>query len=157
MATTNHIKTYLAYWFQLGRGLWMPGHAERVCPATILGDGAYSAEFEALWDQLQAPYVAAQSYLEGTEQTIAELLSPTWEINPCARCSLPIPLKTAGLPQVYTCPCADMRHQPDLSLFPPRAPISTPAVLGNICARLRPDHPVTKTAYGPASAHSPAT
>jgi hypothetical protein len=150
MASTNDIKTYLAYWLQLGRGLWMPGHADRVRPATILGDGAYSADFEALWVQIQAPDVVAQSYLEGTDQTIGELLSPSWEINPCARCGLPIPFKTAGLSQADAgCPCADMSHQPDLSLIPPRAPISTQAVLGNICARLRPDR-VTETAYSPA-------
>jgi hypothetical protein len=150
MASINHIKTYLAYWFQLGRGLWMPGHDELVCPVTVLGDGAYSADFESLWTELEIPYIAAQSYLEGTEQTIAELLSPIWEVSPCARCGLPIPLKTAGLQPVQTCPCADMKNLPNLELLPPREPISHQAVLHNICDRLRqPANPTRLREYSP--------
>jgi hypothetical protein len=136
MASVNQVKTYLAYWFQLGRGVWIPGHADLVKPARILSDNAYSVEFETLWAKLATPSVSAHSYLEGTEQTIDELLSPMWEVESCARCSLPIPLKTAGLPPTYTCPCADMGNLPNLEMIPPREPVNSQLVLQRICDRL---------------------
>jgi hypothetical protein len=138
MASVQQVKTYLAYWFQLGRGVWMPGRTTCQKPQQILSDNTYSREFEILWSQLQQPAIAAQSHLDGTDQTIAQLLSTGWDIDPCARCGLPIPLKTQGLPiSVYTCPCSDMSNLPNLEFLPPREPVSSQLRLQRICDRLR--------------------
>jgi hypothetical protein len=135
MALPTEVKTYLSYWFQLGRGLRMPPQARLVKPPAVLADGRYSTEFEAIWQELMQPSIAAQSYLEGSEQTIAQLLDPSWDIQDCARCSLPVPIKVAGLP-AESCPCDDMRQLPDLSVMPPRAPIDSQAMLRRLCERL---------------------
>jgi hypothetical protein len=138
MASVQQVKTYLAYWFQLGRGIWMPGRTTALKFPQILSDNSYSREFELLWSQLQQPTIASYSHLDGTDQTIAQLLSADWEIDPCARCGLPIPLKTPGLPiSTYTCPCADMSNLPNLELMPPREPVSSQSRLQRICDRLR--------------------
>lgn len=136
MALPNEVKTYLSYWFQLGRGVRMPPRDGVVKPQAVLADGRYSSEFEALWQQLMQPKVAASSYLEGTEQTIAQLLAPDWDIQDCARCSLPIPMKVQGFgPQ--GCPCDDRGGAgPNLELMPPRAPIDSQAALRRLCERL---------------------
>lgn len=118
----------------------MPGRTICQKPQQILSDNTYSREFETLWSQLQEPTIAAHSYLDGTEQTIAQLLGNDWDIDPCARCGLPIPLKTQGLPiATYTCPCSDMSNLPNLELLPPREPVSSHLRLQRICARLRTD------------------
>jgi hypothetical protein len=136
MALPIHVKTYLAYWFQLGRGLRMPPADRLVKPRTVLADGDYSRDFELIWSQLVAdPKMAAQSYLDGTEQTIAQLLEPTWEIHDCARCSLPVPMKAVGLPTL-SCPCEDLTNLPNLEELPPRAPIDSQHILQNLCQRL---------------------
>jgi hypothetical protein len=135
MALPTQVKTYLSYWFQLGRGVRMPLAAGPVKPAAVLADGGYSTEFEALWHQLTQPQMAASSYLDGTEQTIAQLLETTWEIQDCARCNLPIPMKVAGLPS-QSCPCDALKILPDIAEIPPRAPIDSQATLRRLCERL---------------------
>jgi hypothetical protein len=136
MALLTQVKTYLSYWFQLGHGVRMPPGAAVVKPLTVLADGRYSSEFEAIWQQLLQPKVAAVSYLEGTDQTIAQLLAPDWDIQDCARCNLPIPTKVHGLsPQ--GCPCDNRGGAgPNLELMQPRAPIDSQAVLRRLCERL---------------------
>jgi hypothetical protein len=133
MALPTEIKTYLAYWFQLGRSVCLRD-GRQLRPATILGDGQYSSEFEALWQQLMPPEIAATSYLEGTEQTIAQLLVGNWTIAECARCGLPIPMKVYGLP-AESCPCGDLQNLPDLTLRP-REPIDTRSRLNQLVQRL---------------------
>ncbi|MBE9030429.1 hypothetical protein IQ266_11870 [filamentous cyanobacterium LEGE 11480] len=135
MALPTHVKTYLAYWFQLGRGLRMPPGNQLIKPQTVLADGDYSRDFEVIWQQLSDPKVAAQSYLDGTVQTIAQLLEPTWEIQDCARCSLPVPMKATGLPTL-SCPCDELQNIPDLTELPPRQPIDSKVVLQDLCQRL---------------------
>jgi hypothetical protein len=141
MAMPTQVKTYLSYWFQLGRGLRMPpvvgGSAlidTLVMPQAILADGQYSTEFEGIWRQLMQPPIAAASYLDGTEQTIAQLLAPDWDIQDCARCNLPVPIKVAGLPP-QSCPCDDLKNLPDLTLMP-HDPIDSQASLRRLCERL---------------------
>jgi hypothetical protein len=135
MALPTQVKTYLSYWFQLGRGVQMPLGAGIVKPAAVLADGGYSTEFEALWQQLVQPPIAASSYLDGTEQTIAQLLDTDWEIQDCARCNLPIPMKVAGLPP-QSCPCDELKNLPNIEEIPPRAPIDSQAALRRLCERL---------------------
>jgi hypothetical protein len=139
MASHNQVKKYLAYWLQLGQGVRMSDPTTRastiVKPASVLADGAYSNDFESLWAQVQQPKIAQDSHLWGTEQTIGELLTPLWEINDCARCGLPIPMRVAGLP-ANTCPCSDVEQTPDLTICPPREPISTEQTLYRLHERL---------------------
>ncbi len=135
MALRSHVKTYLAYWFQLGRGLRMPPDDRLVKFRTILADGHYSREFEAIWQQLTDPWIASHSYLDGTEQTISQLLEPSWEINDCARCGLPIPMQDRGLP-CLSCPCSDLEDIPDIESLPPREPIDSQVILKQLCRRL---------------------
>jgi hypothetical protein len=137
MASQHDVKKYLAYWLQLGRGVQMPGQPSPTKPATMLGDDAYSDEFETLWVTLQTPSIADQSYLEGTDQTITQLLSTSWIIEPCARCALPVPLKEQGILMVPSCPCADMGDAPNLDDFPPREPVSSQGFLRNLTDRLQ--------------------
>lgn len=137
MALPTHVKTYLAYWFQLGRGLWMPPFDHLVKPTVILSHGRYSEEFELIWRQLSEPNMALQSYLEGTTQTLGELLSASWDIQGCARCGLPVPMKVSGLPELV-CPCTDMETLPDLEDLPaPREPVNDRVALQAVCSRLQ--------------------
>lgn len=136
MALPIQVKNYLAYWFQLGRGLRMPPGETLVKPNLVLAHEGYSAGFEVIWRQLLDPHVAAHSYLDGTTQTIAQLLQPDWEICDCARCGLPIPMKSRGLPEM-TCPCGDLDTLPNLDELPaPRQAADNNQVLQDVCGRL---------------------
>ncbi len=135
MALPTQVKTYLSYWFQLGRGVRMPLGAGLVKPAAVLADGGYSPEFETLWQQLMQPQMAASSYLDGTEQTIAQLLAADWDIQDCARCRLPVPIQVTGLPP-QSCPCDAMPNLPNIAEIPPRLPIDSQAALRRLCERL---------------------
>jgi hypothetical protein len=114
----------------------MPPDDRLIQPRAVLGYGRYSPAFERIWQQLADPAIAARSYLDGTEQTIAQLLEPAWEINDCARCGLPIPMKTQGLP-CLSCPCSDLHSLPDVEALPPREPIDSQVVLQHLCQRLQ--------------------
>jgi hypothetical protein len=142
MASSEKVKTYLAYWLQLGQGIRMLGPeggygAQLVRPGSVLADGQYSDSFEALWQKLQQPEIASQAHLWGTEQTIAQLLSSSWEIGTCSLCRLPVPLTTAGLPiNSSSCPCSEIKPPPNLELCPPREPINSQVMLKQMCDRL---------------------
>jgi hypothetical protein len=136
MASAANVKKYLAYWLQLGQGMRLPQRSTVVKPRSILADGQYSPEFEALWQQLQNPQIAVDSYLEGTTQTIAQILSPEWEIHSCPRCELPVPIRVQGLP-AEGCPCCDIPHLPNFETILPREPVKSQDVLAHICDRLQ--------------------
>ncbi len=144
MASAQQVRQYLAYWFQLGKGVVTHGGRETLLPRPVIQGNRYSPAFEAIWEKISTPQ-AGDCYLEGTAQTIAELLTPAWEINPCARCSMPVPLHSPGLPPVLECPCADLSDWPNTNVPPPRAPVDTSNQLLQIRDRLRqsahhPDH-----------------
>lgn len=101
--------------------------------SVIAGD-RYSDEFEACWQRVSTPD-AGDCYLEGTSQTIAELLSPQWEVNPCARCSMPVPFKTLGIASLE-CTCNDLSGWPDTEKPAPRSPVDTQTQLQKIRDRL---------------------
>jgi hypothetical protein len=124
MASEQQVRQYLAYWFQLGKAVVIQGGQERLLPRPVIQGNSYSSEFEATWQKIMA-IAAGDCYLEGTPQTIAELLTPAWEINPCARCSMPVPLHSPGLPPVLECPCSDLPDWPNTDMPQPRAPIDT--------------------------------
>ena len=133
MATAQQVRNYLAYWFQLGKRVEMPLGAS-LLPRPVVADDRFSPEFEACWQQVSAAPVA---YLAGTDQTIAELLTPAWEIDPCARCAMLVPVKALGLPP-ENCPCFDLPTWPNTEMPAPRLPVDSAALLRRIRDRLTP-------------------
>ncbi len=134
MASQYQVKQYLAHWFQLGKKVVLHnGQATRL-PQPVIQMEQYSPEFEACWQEILTGQLG-DCYLEGTEQTITELLSSAWEIDYCARCQMPIPMHTRGMPP-NCCPCFSLKSWPNLEVPLPRLPIDTQHYLLNLCDRL---------------------
>ena len=136
MASAQQVKKYVAYWFQLGKKVVFPdGKAE--LPESVVEGNRYSPNFERCWERV----LTAQSgcHLEGTEQSIQDLLSSTWEIAACARCSMPIPTIDRGI-QSLECPCSDLDLWPNTELPAPRSPVNSSSYLNNIRQRLKQDY-----------------
>jgi len=129
MASEQEVRQYLAYWFQLGKRV-VVGKSQKILPQPVIKGERYSQEFEDCWRLLQSPE-AGDCYLEGTDETIAELLTPAWEINLCARCVMPIPVQNVGMPPL-SCPCNDLSNWPNLEVPAPRSPVNTQARLTEI-------------------------
>lgn len=134
MATETQVKQYLAYWFQLGKKVVLGNTGASELPQPIFYGDRYSHAFENCWATVSAPESGA-CYLEGTEVTLAELLDDCWEIVPCARCEMPIPLRSRGWSGA-NCPCADLPSWPNSELPQPRLPSNTQVSLRAICRRL---------------------
>ncbi|MBW4579208.1 MAG: hypothetical protein KME42_06510 [Tildeniella nuda ZEHNDER 1965/U140] len=135
MASEQHVREYLAYWFQLGKRLAVRGGEAFLQPRPVIQGDRYSQEFEDCWQQVRSA-AAGDCYLEGTNQTIAELLSPAWEVDPCSRCAMPVPVKIQGVADLE-CPCIDLPGWPNTELPQPRSPISSQAVMEKVRDRLR--------------------
>lgn len=134
MASETQVKRYLAYWFQLGKRLILP-NGEKILPHPIMTDDRYSEDFEKYW-QIILTEKTGESYLEGTTQSIKELLTPRWVINPCSRCDMPVPVLDLGQ-QSSLCPCNDMLDWPNTELPAPRDPVKTHDRLHSIIGKLR--------------------
>ena len=135
MASEQQVKTYLAYWFQLGKKLlWLNGQAE-LSPQSVINGDRYSSEFENCWQKIMT-IKGQDCYLEGTTSTIAELLSPAWQITDCARCAMPVPMVDIGTPALE-CPCNDLDTWPNSELPQPRSPVDSSSRLRAIEARLK--------------------
>ncbi|MBF2065066.1 MAG: hypothetical protein IGS39_11685 [Calothrix sp. C42_A2020_038] len=133
MAKTAEVKRYLAYWFQLGKKLVIDNGAATVLPQQIFAGNGYSSEFEECWQKaIETP---SSCHVEGTHETIAQLLQPEWEICSCVRCSMPVPVRNMGMPTL-ACPCNDLLTWPNTELPPPRSPIDSQNQLLNIRNRL---------------------
>ena len=135
MASQHQIRQYLAYWFQLGKPVLVKNGQAKIRPEPVIEGEHYSQEFETCWELILSPE-SGDCYLEGTSETIEQLLSPEWEVNPCCRCNMPVPLRKRGLPPLC-CPCFDLPGWPDLDQVQPRHPISNEVYLLDICHRLR--------------------
>lgn len=135
MASQAQIKTYLAYWFQLGKKVFLPQQGKEILPQSVIKGDRYSPEFENCWQQILASK-GKNYYLEGTEQTIEELFSYSWDIVSCARCEMPIPIVESGI-QPLCCPCSDLPEWPNLELPSPRTPVNTSDYLSKLHARLQ--------------------
>lgn len=135
MASPTQVKQYLAYWFQLGKRVWVHGGREAVLPDSVIERDRYSQEFEDCWQRILAPS-SGECYLEGTHQTIQQLLSSEWEIESCARCGMPVPMIELGM-QEGPCPCADLDNWPNNELPEPRSPVDSASRLSGIQERLR--------------------
>ncbi|MGD1902183.1 MAG: hypothetical protein ACFB9N_08085 [Geitlerinemataceae cyanobacterium] len=131
MALLCQVKAYLAQWFQLGKKA--VSRNSTYCPRRVFFGESYSAEFEADWRQMLT--VADEVYLEGTEESLADLLTGAWDIESCARCEMPVPTSRQACSY---CPCSDMKAVwPNDSLPRPRVPADTQAQLQALCSRLR--------------------
>ncbi|MGA1263871.1 MAG: hypothetical protein ACO331_08185 [Prochlorothrix sp.] len=119
MAQQDQVRAYLACWFQLGKGVVLHRTGEVLCPCPVLQGNRYSPEFEQCWQQL----AHQDSYLEGTCQSISQLLSGSWELVHCPRCSLLVPMP-CGFTLDTSCPCHDVPSWPNMLIPQPRAPIN---------------------------------
>jgi hypothetical protein len=135
MATEQQVKRYLAHWFQTGKGIICGDKVKLLIPSSIIKGDRYSSEFDAYWQKLLTKE-CQDCYLEGTTQTIQELLSPQWEIIPCARCQMPVPIRDSGMHSA-SCPCFDLKLWPNTDLPSPHAPIDSCFYLRKIHDRLK--------------------
>lgn len=122
MAELEQVKQYIAQWSQLGKRVVLRD-GQRINPVPIFDGSHYSALFEAYWQKILIEE-KGDCYLEGTYETIQELLTPLWELLPCPRCLLPIPLHQLALNNI-SCPCSDLHLHPNLDLPTPRIPIDS--------------------------------
>jgi hypothetical protein len=143
MASTLNVKAYFAYWLQLGKKLLNPHLSQGLFPVPVIQGDHYSEAFESCWHYLLTSQGQA-SYIEGTTATVAQLLSEEWEILPCARCTMPVPVAQVGVVSDLTCPCHDLRHWPNFELPFPRNPVDETAHLRGICNRLALSSPQTR-------------
>ncbi|WP_071515918.1 hypothetical protein [Geitlerinema sp. PCC 9228] len=135
MAAQDTVKKYLAYWFQLGKRVFLHNGREAICPSSVIRGDRYSQEFEQCWQYILSPE-SGDCYLEATEETIDELLSSAWEIVRCARCTMPVPMPTRGMSPA-ACPCSDLPEWPNTEVPFPREPVSTQQRLQRIRDRLQ--------------------
>jgi hypothetical protein len=134
MASPVEVKQYLAHWFQLGKKVYIRNGDTALLPSRIFSNMDYSAEFEQCWAEIIADR-SGDCFLEGTSQTIAELLTPTWELVDCARCSMPIPLLITGIP-AESCSCADLPSWPNTEVPTPNSPVAMRSKLAELQNRL---------------------
>lgn len=135
MASEQKVKQYLAYWFQLGKKVLTP-NGQTILPQPVIQGDRYSQEFEDCWRHILA--ASGDSHLEGTEQSIAQLLTPAWELADCARCSMPVPVRSVGIASLF-CPCNDLATWPNTEIPAPRSPVNSQAQLTDIRDRLLKD------------------
>lgn len=74
MASPDEVKQYLAYWFQLGKPVKVQHSPNKLLPQPVLQGDRYSPEFETCWQYILSH--TERCYLDGTDQTMAHLLSP---------------------------------------------------------------------------------
>jgi hypothetical protein len=108
---------------------------EILLPQPVIFGNRYSTQFEDCWQKIIATQ-GRDSYLEGTDVTIAELLSSGWEILECARCNMPIPLANMQVTQSQ-CPCFDLASWPNLQIPHPRSPVNNFIYLSRIRSSLQ--------------------
>lgn len=134
MAARYQVKRYLAYWFQLGKPVVVQAGHATILPQPVIAGDRYSDEFETCWQFLLSPE-SGECHLEGTHQSIGDLLTSKWEISDCARCSMPVPMLNQGISDL-SCPCNDLPNWPDTSLPQPRSPINSQTHLSGMRDRL---------------------
>ncbi len=134
MASLPEVKQYLAHWFQLGKKVYILNGDTALLPSKVFHDINYTAEFDRCWELILAQH-SGDCYLEGTSQTIAELLTPAWDIVHCARCNMPIPLVVAGITS-ESCPCINLPNWPNTEVPSPISPVDVRSKLVNIQERL---------------------
>ena len=135
MASHLEVKKYLAHWFQLGKGVLSDKHSSVYLPEKIIQGDRYSDDFEQCWEAMMQED-PGQLYLRGTDQSVADLLSPAWEIVSCARCEMPIPLPLTKQ-DPPPCTCDDLPNWPNEELPRPRMPVNSHDHLAKMRSRLQ--------------------
>ncbi len=135
MASESEVRKYIAYWFQLGKKVLIRNGSEALLPPSVIAGDRYSSEFEDCWQKIISPD-SGDCYLQGTNETISQLLTPAWEISPCARCAMPVVFQQSGMPP-ESCPCDDLANWPDTENPQPRSPVSNQLQLSGIRDRLK--------------------
>jgi len=134
MSSEQEVRQYLAYWFQLGKKVLIRNGHESLLPQQVIQGDRYSQAFEECWQQILSP-ASGDCYLEGTEETVAQLLTPGWSVSSCARCQMPVSIRNIGMPPL-SCPCDDLSNWPNTEVPAPRSPVNTQAQLTDIRNRL---------------------
>lgn len=134
MASQDQTRNFLAHWFQLGKPVVLAENRGECLPDPIFQDGRYSQSFEDCWHKVMVTS-GRDCYLKGTTQSIAEMLSPVWDITPCARCDMPIAVLTAGI-MTSLCPCDDLPTWPNTDVPMPRTAVDNQQHLTNLKQRL---------------------
>lgn len=122
MASQKDVQHYLAYWFQLGKSVHISNGRITQRPSPVLEGNQFSRAFQDCWQSIMA-VDGRDCYLDGTQETIEQLLSPQWEITDCARCSIPTAMQTV-MPVAQLCPCGDIDTWPNNELPAPHMPIN---------------------------------
>ncbi len=135
MAARSDVKQYLAYWLQLGKKIFIKGQPQAVGLDRVINHEQYDEVFEQLWLNVSGKQ-ANLAYLEGTDETIQDLLSTEWQIVDCPRCELRLPCLDLGPRQFNSCPCEGLNNWPNYDTLQPRSPVITKTHLSSICDRL---------------------
>lgn len=93
MAAQDQVRQYLAYWFQLGKKVFIKNGEAALLPQPVIRGDRYSDEFEECWQQISSLH-SKDCYLEGTDQSIAELLTQPGRLAlvPAVQCLYPCPI-----------------------------------------------------------------
>ncbi|MEO1180817.1 MAG: hypothetical protein AAFX51_08165, partial [Cyanobacteria bacterium J06636_28] len=108
-------------------------------PVPVLEGHRFSRAFQDCWQAIMAND-GRDCYLDGTEETIDQLLSPQWEITDCARCSIPVAM-SAVMPVAQLCPCGDLDNWPNDEVPSPHMPINNKKHFSRLKTRLN-EHPL---------------
>jgi hypothetical protein len=79
MASESKVRHYLAYWLQFGKKIIMYNGTIAKGLESVISREGYSQEFEDLWTEVRSP-ASGNCRLEGSWETIDELLTPQWDI-----------------------------------------------------------------------------
>jgi hypothetical protein len=134
MASQEQVRDFLAHWFLLGKPVMLAYGTSECLPVPVYCKEHFSFAFEDCWQQIMATG-GEGCYLKGTVQTIAMMLTPAWDMTPCARCKLPIPMPTLGM-TTLPCPCNDLMSWPNQELPMPRTAVNDGCHLDAIQRRL---------------------
>lgn len=134
MASQQDVQHYLAYWFQLGKPIHISNGRLTQRPVPVLEGNQFSRAFRDCWKLIMA-VGGRDCYLDGTQETVEQLLSPKWEIADCARCSIPTAM-SAVMPVAQLCACGDIDNWPNDELPAPHMPINNKNHFNRLTTRL---------------------
>jgi hypothetical protein len=121
MASQDQVKQYLAHWFQIGKPVIIRDGQLTLKPNPVLYGNRFSQAFETCWAEIMVTE-GRGCYLEGTDETIADLLSHQWDISNCARCTVPVPQPIVVL-EPLICPCNNLMTWPNTEMPLPHMPV----------------------------------
>jgi hypothetical protein len=141
MAYPEQVKRYIASWLQLGRKISIDNSSGTVTlsASKVVEGDKYTPEFESIWQQVSG-LNSQNSYLEGTNEPISQLISPSWEIVPCSICNMLVATPQVGIKH-SCCPCHDLPSWPDNNVPVPTGGINSQVALQQIRDRLLASNP----------------